>query len=289
MHVNPHPSSTPIKGSALEQLGPYRAYAAFRPNPPAHHRVGAMSAAKPHDINSHLAALLHFSRELRRQAATQNSADILPVLFPLMTLLEECDMCIKTLYQAGQHQEAVSAMAANNLHLSLPAVWGWLEAQAAMPEPSSTDMLRLDGHLMQANTSRRYLLVRSLIASFVIFEGLWKAAVACREGQEDAIEDPGHDQATKLMDGILSLKAPIKLFVATCRLKSRMARDPAGTPELAAVPEADPISISDDWFYQVRARGGMNDPCMRMQLTLLGPRFTRENMPCNTPRSDGTI
>lgn len=236
-----------------------------------------MSAPKPHDINSHLAALLHFSRELRRQAATQNAADILPVLFPLMTLLEECDMCIKTLYQAGSHQEAVSAMAANNLHLSLPAVWGWLEAQAAMPEPSSTDMLRLDGHLMQATTSRRYLLVRSLIASFVIFEGLWKAAVACREGQEDAIEDDhGHDQATKLMDGILSLKAPIKLFAATCRLKSRMARDPAAASahELSAVPEADPVSISDDWFYQV-CMGEEDKPCTHGHSNSKGSGSTR--------------
>ena len=128
------------------------------------------------DINGHLASLLVFSRELRRQPATQNAGDVIPVLFPLMTLLEECDLSVKTLYQAGSHLEAVTAMTTNSLHLSLLSVWGWLEQQASMPEPQSTDMLRLDGHLMPATASRRYLLVRSLIASFVIFEGLWKAA-----------------------------------------------------------------------------------------------------------------
>ena len=215
-----------------------------------------MGAKPPPDLSKQLSNLLQFSRELRRQpAASQNAGDVIPVLFPLMTLLEDVDLAIKTLYQQGAHLEAVTAMASNNLHLSLPAVWSWLEQQAAMPEPHSTDMLRLDGHLMPASSSRRYLLVRSLIASFVIFEGLWKAAVACREGQEDAIDDQGH-AAVKLMDGILSLKAPNKLFIATCKLKNRMAQDPNGGPTVVSPEEGsdlDPIVISDDWFYQVRA------------------------------------
>ncbi len=196
-------------------------------------------------MNEQLSLLLQMSSRLRKQ---QPNGDILPVLFPLMTLLEQCDLCIKTAYQDGAHLHACNAMAANNLHLALPAVWGWLENQATMPEPNPTDMLRLDGHLMDAPASRRYLLVRSLIASFVIFEGLWKAAVACREAQEeDAIEDTGQS-AIKLIDGILSLRAPNKLFAATCKLKNRMAQDLAAR----AVDDPDPSNLSDDWFYQVR-------------------------------------
>ena len=214
------------------------------------------------DIDAHLASLLIFSRELRKNAAfSQNAGDVIPVLFPLMTLLEECDHCIKTLYQHGQHQEAVTVMQSNAIHLSLLSVWGWLELQAALPEPATTDMLRLDGHLLPATASRRYLLVRSLIASFVIFEGIWKACVAAREGQEDAIDEQSH-AAVKLMDGILSLKAPSKLFLATCKLKSRMADGPSlqqqggGNAATSTSSEADhdPIVISDDWFFQVWAR-----------------------------------
>lgn len=202
------------------------------------------------DIDAHLASLLTFSRELRKQAPlTQKAGDVIPVLFPLMTLLEEVDHCIKSMYSNAQHLEAVTVMQSNAIHLSLLSVWGWLEQQAALPEPHSNDMLRLDGHLLPATASRRYLLVRSLIASFVIFEGIWKACVAAREGQEDAIEDQSH-VAVKLMDGILSLKAPNKLFIATCKLKNRMVSDPSH-PSSSSDTDVDPIVISDDWFFQV--------------------------------------
>jgi len=230
------------------------------------------------DIDAHLASLLTFSRELRKNPAfSQNAGDVIPVLFPLMTLLEECDHCIKILYQKGEHMHSVTVMQTNAIHLSLLAIWGWLEQQAALPEPHSTDMLRLDGDLLPATASRSYLLVRSLIASFVIFEGIWKACVAAREGQEDAIDDQSH-AAVKLMDGILSLKAPNKLFLATCKLKSRMAADPSnlqqqgGGPAAAAAAassdaDLDPIVISDDWFFQVRPT-----PCW-MGKCLGKPRF----------------